>query len=46
MINFCRSGHNDFPRYPLFPLAEEMFFRFRARNRKEEMQSGLFGSRY
>jgi hypothetical protein len=45
MINFCRSGHNDFLRYPLFPLAEEMF-RFRARNRKEEMQSGLFGSRY
>jgi hypothetical protein len=30
MINFCRSGHNDFLRYPLFRLAEEMFFRFRA----------------
>jgi hypothetical protein len=33
---------NDFLRYPLFRLAEEMFSRFRARNREEEMQSGLF----
>lgn len=46
MINFCRSGHNDFLRYPPFPLAEEMFFRFRTRNRKKEMQPGVFGSRY
>jgi ATP-dependent DNA helicase RecG len=33
---------NDFLRYPLFRLAEEMFSRFGARNREEEMQSGLF----
>jgi ATP-dependent DNA helicase RecG len=33
---------NDFLPYPLLRLAEEMFSRFRARNREEEMQSGLF----
>lgn len=33
---------NDFLPYPLLRLAEEMFSRFRTRNREEEMQSGLF----
>jgi ATP-dependent DNA helicase RecG len=33
---------NDFLPYPLLRLAGEMFSRFRAWNREEEMQSGLF----
>lgn len=33
---------DDFFHDPLFRLAEEMFSRFRARNREEELQSGLF----
>jgi len=32
---------NEFLPYPLFRLAEEMFVRFRARNREEELQFGL-----
>ena len=32
---------NDFFTDPLFRLAEEMFSRFRTRNREEELQSGL-----
>jgi ATP-dependent DNA helicase RecG len=32
---------NDFLPYPLFRLAEEIFARFRARNREEELQFGL-----
>lgn len=33
---------NDFFTSPLFRLAEEMFSRFQARNREEELQWGLF----
>lgn len=33
---------NDFLTLPLFRLAEEVFGRFRARNREEELQLGLF----
>lgn len=33
---------NEFLPYPLLRLAEEMFSRFRARNRAEEIQFGLF----
>lgn len=33
---------NDFFNFPLFRLAEEMFSRFTARNREEEVQFGLF----
>jgi ATP-dependent DNA helicase RecG len=33
---------NDFFIYPLFRLAEELFTRFQARNREEEVQFGLF----
>jgi ATP-dependent DNA helicase RecG len=33
---------NDFLPYPLLRLAEEMISRFRARNREEELQWGLF----
>ena len=32
---------NDFLPYPLLRLAEDIFVRFRARNRAEELQSGL-----
>lgn len=32
---------NDFLPYPLFRLAEEIFARFQARNREEELQFGL-----
>lgn len=32
---------NDFLPYPLLRLTEEMFARFRARNRAEELQFGL-----
>lgn len=32
---------NEFLPYPLFRLAEEMFTRFRVRNREEELQFGL-----
>ncbi len=32
---------NDFLRYPLLRLAEEMYTRFTARNREEELQFGL-----
>ncbi len=33
---------NDFLPYPLLRLAEEMFARFQARNREEELQFGMF----
>ncbi|MDV6013857.1 AAA family ATPase [Haloechinothrix sp. LS1_15] len=33
---------NDFFHFPLFRLAEEMYSRFTARNREEEIQTGLF----
>ncbi len=33
---------NDFLPYPLLRLAEEMFTRFQARNREEELQFGMF----
>ncbi|WP_218022283.1 ATP-binding protein [Nocardia amamiensis] len=33
---------NDFMRYPLLRLADEMYQRFRARNTEEEIQFGLF----
>jgi len=33
---------SDFFTYPLFRMAEEMFNRFKVRNREEEVQFGLF----